>query len=139
MSTSRSTAGALQSSSSAVGETTRTSTIGPAAPPGASDSPGASNAPSTVSPNADVDQRSELRLIGVGRDREDARAKRTVRVEDHRRRFTARAHAELRERRGEVALDRALREEQAATDFAVREAHHDHAEDLLLPERQRRL
>ncbi len=60
------------------------------------------------------------------------------RIEDQVDRLVAGAHAEFAEDRGEVALDGAFGDEELRGDLAVHVAHHDQAEDLLLPRRERR-
>ena len=59
-----------------------------------------------------------------------------VRIQQDGGRLLAGAHAELLERRREVALDGALGEEQAKGDLAVAEAAHHEREHLLLTVRE---
>src|SRR5271154_7100561 len=70
--------------------------------------------------------------------RENAQVEAMVGIEDEIDGLVARAHPELEEHRGEVALDGALREEQLRGDLAVHVAHHHQPEDLLLACREHR-
>src|SRR6266508_2093069 len=65
------------------------------------------------------------------RDGENAGPETAVGVEDQLGRFVARAYAELRERRREMALDGALRHIEFRGDLPVRVPEHDHPEHLL--------
>src|SRR5690242_14684995 len=69
--------------------------------------------------------------------REDPEPATLVRIEDQCGDLGARMRVELRERRGQVRLDRALGEVELVRDLAVREPAHDEPQDLLLAVRQR--
>src|SRR5437016_4138217 len=72
------------------------------------------------------------------RDAEDAGAEAGLVVEDQGSSLVARPNLEFRERGREVTLDGALRDEQPPRNLAVREAEHDHRQDLLLACRENR-
>lgn len=74
-----------------------------------------------------------LGALGFG-NAQDPRTQAFPWVEDQRRGFMTRAHSELPEGGGQVALHGALGEVKLDRDLLVLEAQHYHAEDLFLPE-----